>query len=321
MSYILGIDGGGTKTAFLAYRTEDGGVTTTRRGSISPQDHGIEAFREALLDGACELTGGRLEELRAVCVGVPCRGEDPAWDKLVDQSAKGLFPGAKSVFVNDCAVGWAGALALEPGINIVSGTGAIAYGESAGGRSARSNGWSGEFSDEGSCCWLGKKCLELFSKQADGRVPKGALYGIVRESLGLELDMDIIKIYEARFQGDRRETAGLQRLLFQAAQAGDASAQEAYSQAAVELAASIEAVRRGLDMTGKVPVSYSGGLFKTGGLILAPLRRELAGLYGGYDLRPPLYTPEAGAVLMAARAAGHDIKDIVQNIDRTEDLT
>ena len=30
------------------------------------------------------------------------------------------------------------------------------------------------FSDEGSCYWLGKKALELFSKESDGRVKKGS---------------------------------------------------------------------------------------------------------------------------------------------------
>lgn len=318
MSYILGIDGGGTKTAFLAYSPESGDTARTQRGSISPQEHGMEVFKEILLDGVGELTGGHPEEIVAVCVGVPCRGEDPVWDQKVSRAADSLFPDAKVLCVNDCALGWAGALAMEPGINIVSGTGAIAYGETAEGQTSRSNGWDGEFSDEGSCCWLGKKCLELFSKQADGRIPRGALYDLVRESLSLELDMDIIRVYCSRFRGNRRETAGLQRLLFQAAREGDGSALEAYSQAARELAVSIEAVRMELNMTGEVPVSYSGGLFKTGELILTPLRRELAGIYKGYTLRRPLYPPEAGAVLMAARALGFPREKLLQNIDRME---
>ena len=72
--------------------------------------------------------------------------------------------------------GWAGALAGEDGINIVAGTGSIAYGEYRG-RSARAGGWGELFSDEGSAYWLAREGLRLFSRMSDGRAPRGALYG------------------------------------------------------------------------------------------------------------------------------------------------
>ena len=73
-----------------------------------------------------------------------------------------------------------GSLALKPGINIVAGTGSIAFGKSRENVSARSGGWSTFFGDEGSCYWLGRRTMELFTKQADGRVKEGELYHILK---------------------------------------------------------------------------------------------------------------------------------------------
>ena len=68
--------------------------------------------------------------------------------------------------VNDSVVGWAGSLGLSSGINLVAGTGSIAYGRNDAGEEARAGGWDERFSDEGSCYWLGMKSLELFQKKA-----------------------------------------------------------------------------------------------------------------------------------------------------------
>jgi N-acetylglucosamine kinase-like BadF-type ATPase len=249
-----------------------------------------------------------------VCAGIPCWGEDKRWDAKTAEVLRRMFPESTVTCVNDCVVGYAGALGLQPGINIVAGTGAIAYGENAAGCSARSNGWSSEFSDEGSCFWLGRQSLALFCKQADGRLPKMALYEIIRAHFAITDDFEIVRIYEKRYKGRRRETANLQRLLCQAAIHGDDSARLAYEQAARELAQSIEAVRLSLKMTGELSVSYSGGLFRTGALILDPLRQALDAAYESYRLQKPAYSPEAGALLLAAESVGCPLGAIKQTI-------
>ena len=91
---------------------------------------------------------------------------------------------------NDMVCGWAGALAGADGINIVSGTGSIAYGEFAG-RNARAGGWGELFSDEGSSYWLAREGLRLFSRMSDGRSPRGSLYEYVRRHFSLASDLDL----------------------------------------------------------------------------------------------------------------------------------
>lgn len=114
---------------------------------------------------------------------------------------------------NDVEAGWAGSLGMEPGIHLVSGTGSIAFGKNKAGKSKRSGSWSAFFGDEGSCCWLGRRTMELFSKQADGRIPVGPLYHMMRERFQLKQDMDFIACMEAEYIPVRSKTASLQKLL------------------------------------------------------------------------------------------------------------
>ena len=316
MSYVVGIDGGGTKTSFLLFSSDDGSIRQIETESICPRDHGINKFKAVIEETLNQLTNRRLNAVAASCVGIPCHGEDAALDVETSEIINKLFPNSKNICVNDCVVGFAGALGLKPGINIVSGTGAIAYGENSRGKSARSNGWSGEFSDEGSCCWLGKKCIELFCKQSDGRLPKMDLYYAVKSELALSRDFDIINLYDERFKGNRQKIAKLQKLLCSAACNGDESAKEAYRKAAYELAISVEAVRNMAEIEGPAHVSYSGGLFKAGELILGPLEEALSSLYSGYMLQKPEFSPAEGALLKAARALDGDIEEKVKNTIR-----
>lgn len=314
MSCVLGIDGGGTKTSFLICSLTNGIRKCMVTDSICPRDNGIAVFKEIIGRTVSKLFENLDDNLVSICIGIPCFGEDSTMDKKTTEVISKMFPMSKVSCVNDCVVGYAGALGLEPGINIVAGTGAIAYGENVLGESARSNGWSSDFSDEGSCCWLGKKCFELFCKQADGRLPKMALYEIVKNTFCLQDDMEIIKVYEQKFKHSRREMATLQILLVSAAIDGDFSAIEAYSQAADELAISIEAVRAALGIEGVVPVSYAGGLFKTENIILTPLKTRLDAFNKGFLLREPLYNPETGAALLAAKMVDANIRELKRKI-------
>ncbi len=84
---------------------------------------------------------------------------------------------------NDMVGGWAGSLAGRDGVNVIAGTGSMAYGE-RGGTAHRVGGWSEVFGDEGSAYWVAVQGLNAFSRMADGRLPRGPLHALVRERVG-----------------------------------------------------------------------------------------------------------------------------------------
>ncbi|MEI9903463.1 MAG: HAD-IA family hydrolase [Asticcacaulis sp.] len=99
----------------------------------------------------------------------------------------------------------------------------------------------------------------------------------------------------------RDQIAALSQHVAQAAQAGDKAAHDIFARAGQELAAMIAAIHRALGYAPgeTVRVSYSGGVFNCGALILDPLR---AGLPQACRLETPILPPGIGAALHAAPA-------------------
>ena len=302
MKYLLGIDGGGTKTEYLL-SDEQGNIAASCIGpGCSYKQHGTKAALETIVSyvrQCMEQAHALSDDVAGGCVGLPCYGESPLEDQAFAASLQNELDFAPLRFVNDAEVGWAGSLALCPGINIVAGTGSIAFGIDASGRSARCGGWSWVFGDEGSCHWAGRKLMELFTKEADGRLPKDALYSIVRKELSLVSDLDFVDIMEKEYYPYRDKTASLQRWLCSAARAGDFAAQSVYADAAEELALAVRGVANQLCFEAPVTVSYSGGIFRSEELILAPFSELLP--QAEYRLCRPLLSPAEGSVLLAFR--------------------
>lgn len=301
MEYYIGIDGGGTKTAFILADETGRRLGSCILGSASYKQVGMDGVIWMLVrgvDSLFEKAGIKRQGGGAVCFGMPNFGESVCNDREMKRRVEQAFAGMQVFLVNDSEAAWAGSLLLEAGINIVAGTGSIAYGKNKKGEAFSAGGWNDWFSDEGSCKWLGLRCMELFSKEADGRLERGPLYERVREWFGITEDIEVIDIFERDYQPYRDKTASLQKLLMDAALAGDRAALAAYDQAAKELADILKAVYNGLGFDDICPVSYSGGLFRTGELILRPLRAQLAGYQ--MELVQPKSTPDWGAVLLAA---------------------
>jgi len=231
-------------------------------------------------------------------MGLPCFGESEDGDRELSKAVKKAFPDVPVYITNDVEVGWAGSLALAPGVNVVAGTGSIAFGKNETGETARCGGWSEFFSDEGSCYWVGRKVLQYFSKQADGRLPKDELYKIVRKELNIENDFEVIDLAHSEYMTNRDKVASLQFLARDAAIAGSKCAKELYIEAATELCRLVESINDRLQFKQQpFPVSYSGGLFKTEELILPHFFKGVEAA-GGKPVTPK-FEPQYGALLLA----------------------
>jgi N-acetylglucosamine kinase-like BadF-type ATPase len=303
----LGVDGGGSKTAFLLIDESGRVLASHTEGPAYYLQIGLDEMRDMLARGigtTLRMGGVAAGTLNYAFLGLPAYGEDSQLLPALDSAASPLLQPAQYRCGNDAVCGWAGALACQDGINVVAGTGSIAYGEFEG-RTARAGGWGELFGDEGSAYWVAREGLKLFARMSDGRAPRGALYGIVRRHFGLKADLDVC----AAIYGEtalRNELAGLAKLVAEAALAGDAEAAAVFAAAAAELAQIVAAVQRGLGIPAGVPVtvSYSGGLFQQRELLLQPFESMLAGHGRIYRFAQPRVSPVAGAALYAAKLSG-----------------
>lgn len=303
MKYFLGIDGGGTKTAISLGNEYGEEVCSIITSGCSYQSIGVEAVVTLIQTGVEALLQKQKlssEDCRGCCIGLPCYGENPDVDGQLEKLlTDALFPISITI-VNDAVVGWAGSLACQEGIHLVAGTGSIAIGYGRDGTFARCGGWTEFFGDEGSCYWIGREGMSLFSKQADGRAPKAALYSLVKNVWNLAENFDFIDKILKDIAPSREKTAAFQRYVLEAANAGDVEAQKIYGRAAKELGQIVAGVRFKLKWSEEtVPVSYYGGLFHAGHWILEPLTKEMEAI--GCTIQKPLRSAAEGALLLAIK--------------------
>jgi N-acetylglucosamine kinase-like BadF-type ATPase len=304
----LGIDGGGSKTAFLLIDDSGRVLASHTEGPAYYLETGWDAMQAMLARGIRATLGQAAlasSSLGFAFLGLPAYGEDSRLVTALDAAASPLLQPARYRCGNDAVCGWAGAFACQDGINVIAGTGSMAYGE-FNGRAARAGGWGELFSDEGSAYWIAREGLNLFSRMSDGRTARGTLYAILRRHFELQSDLDLCAVIYDKSQNQRSHLAALSTLIAEAATAGDVHASALFSRAADELAQIVDAVHRQLEIPddATVMVSHSGGMFQQRDLLLARLQLKLAMEGRRYRLVAPRLPPAAGAALYAAKLSG-----------------
>ena len=305
--YYLGVDCGGTKSAFLLGDEHGEVYARYRSGGCIIMDARKEGLKETLEEGigeVCRQAGIHKNEIACMGLGISCYGEGEGTEEETWQACQEVLSPDRVVCQCDTYVGWAGSLCFHSGINIISGTGAIAFGVNDKGEIARSSGWGAGY-DEGSCTWHGKKLVEAYTRQADGRAKRTKLYHMFREYFGIQSDDEHFVVTLNRQIVQAGKFAELQRLLKEICMAGDCVAKSIYEEGARELWMSVEAVAGKLGLTGSAyPVSYSGGLFKSGACVLEPFGKLVEA--GGGVLTLPANEPDAGALMMAIKEKNPD---------------
>lgn len=301
----IGVDGGGTKTAFVLINKEGQLLASYFCSTCSYLTEGVEAVRTLLQLGVNELiskSNVALSDVKFAYFGLPSYGEDARLQPALDALPSAFMPADRYRCGNDMVCGWAGSLGCDDGINIVAGTGSISYGEHDG-KSARCGGWGELFGDEGSGYWVAREGLTLYTKMSDGRVKRGPLYGILRQHLNLEIDLDLPGLIYDEWDGLRHKIAALSKIVSEAAHAGDEEARKIFTRAGQELAEIVEGTRHQLSYSPEevVKLSFSGGIFNSGKMILDPF---IEALDSEYSIVNPRFAPVIGAALCAARCGG-----------------
>jgi N-acetylglucosamine kinase-like BadF-type ATPase len=287
MRLFLGVDGGQTGTIAMI-GDETGRVAGVGRGPACRHEGAIETA----VSGA----GGVGVAFQAACFGLSggVAGKE-AW-------LRGLVQADRYVITHDAAIALTGALAGEPGIIAIAGTGSMAWGLNRAGRTARAGGWGYVFGDEGGAFDLVRQALRAALRREEGWGPPTALLELLLAASGAPNANELMHLF---YTGawPRERVAGLAPLLDQAAAAGDVVAQEILKGAGQSLAALAGIVRGRLyEQREAAVVSYTGGVFRSP--VVLERFRMLVELEDGIRVEAPRFPPAAGALIEAYRAAG-----------------
>lgn len=315
MQYILGIDGGGSKTTAVIADCTGKVVGFGQGGASNYQTIGLENACNSLmavimttLEDATTTLGVGVADLEGrVAIVMGLAGADRPWDKAtLDSTLSAKLPMKPTglLIENDARIALAGASGNQPGIILIAGTGSIALGIDDAGTQVRVGGWGPILGDEGSGYSLGKAALTAILREHDGRGKPTSLTGRVLSNLSIATPEELIPlVYQGPLQ--RPEIAKLAEIVLQEAFTDDHVSQLLVTAAAQDLVEMISAVLCQLDLRNRpTTIAAAGGLLKPGNPLWEATTKLLTQSYPLSRLAPPLLSPVLGAVLL-----GRDLID------------
>ncbi len=204
---------------------------------------------------------------------------------------------------NDAVTALAGATPTGQGIVTIAGTGSIALGRNAAGRSVRVGGWGYVFGDEGAAFDIVRQAIRAALRVEEGWGPPSLLReAFLDATASASANQMLHRFYSDEWPRSRVGDAG--PLVDRAAVAGATPwRREILNGAAIQLAMLAGSVRGQLWKPGDgIDVAYVGGVFHSD--LLREKFRLLVEMQPGCRCAAPLHGPERGALLEAYRQAG-----------------
>lgn len=307
MKYVLGVDGGGTKTVIRIATVSGSKVAEVVSRSTSHKSVGVKKAIGNLNSGIFRAmekikSSGNIR-FSSSCFGFA--GNNTEEDKKIytiivfNDELKDYLDKRKTVICNDTIIG------LEAGSNnknkiiIIAGSGSNCLGVNEEGKQVKASGWDYLLSDEGSGYQAGLKALKAVMKAYDGRGKETLLSRTVLEKLNLNSALDLNKwAYDEPFSKSR--ISGLAKTVCETAQMGDRISMDILSKVAEEAVLAVTTVANKLGFgSNDFDLVIVGSLFKCKKYFGKPVTSKLKKNFPGINILPLVTKPVEGAVKIA----------------------
>jgi N-acetylmuramic acid 6-phosphate etherase len=306
---ILGVEGGGTKTAWVL------------------AEHDADAFR-VLDQGRLPASNFRLtsaDRLRAIFQQMPAEADRVgmflagcATDEdrsHLTQLCAGVWPKAKIMAGSDRDSGLAAALGRGDGIAVNAGTGASVTGR-RGGRIEKAGGWGHILGDAGGGYFLSLQALRFILREHDLHRGEAQFTARILRALSLNSRDELVRWAQT---ADKMDVAGLAPVVFECAMNGDESVMRIVDEAAAVLSEYTAAVATRLGLLAP-KVVLLGGLFQRDGVYVHAFKRKLKKNLSDARVSMSEQSPEMGAAWLAAQVEEKPAVSLAPAPAETEDL-
>lgn len=299
MTYLMGIDGGGSNLRIVITDLNLMVCAECRAGTVNPsvigQKETSKIIQETMRE-AMQQVGLSAVDIAAVGIGIAGASANHSKDWLIEV-VSGVLPNSIISPSSDIEIALVGAHGKRQGILILAGTGSVAFGVNAEGKSVQAGGWGYLIGDEGSGFWVGREGLRAVAQAEDSRGESTILSEMIFDKLALKQSTELIQWLYGLDKPPVKLIAGLARVVLEAAEADDSVARKIIDRAAQYLADYGVAVQKQLDMHHE-NIAFAGGLLETQNMLSNRLR-ELLGLS---EFPQAKYSPVIGAALLAKLA-------------------
>lgn len=229
IAYLLGIDGGGTKTEFLLTDLDGNEIKRVILGESNPVNAGFDSAADVLKSGIDTVCDGICTKEISVFAGIAGGGSRENKEKISLLLADFGF----GAYANGCDTDSTLQAALngENGTAVIMGTGIIALSR-LNGKTHRTGGWGYLIDKGGSGFCIGSDVLNAAFEFLDGRGGSELIFRLTEEKLGTPLADSINNIYG----GGAAYVASFSPIAFEAYKKGDAVAESILERNAREAA-------------------------------------------------------------------------------------
>ncbi|MEH2449158.1 MAG: BadF/BadG/BcrA/BcrD ATPase family protein [Nostoc sp.] len=312
MSYVLGIDGGGSKTVCVLM---DNLRQVLGRGEAGPSNYqsiGIKATLQSIqsaIHNAVETA--RITnhvKIDAICLGLAGVGRAADIEvvkALVQDLQNNKLPiiwalqPANIVICNDALIALVGGIGQPVGIVVAAGTGSIVFGRNHQGHTKRVGGWGYILGDEGSAYKIAIAGMNAALKSYDGREISTSLLENFKQHLDLETIEDLIEVIYRR-GWEVKQIAALALIIDFAAASGDIVANTIIDDAVKELVQATSTVINAIFTADSVlEVVTTGSVWQGKCNIHERFAASLVKKFPEVKVIFPRYEPAYGAGLLA----------------------
>jgi N-acetylmuramic acid 6-phosphate etherase len=313
--FVIGVDGGGSKTAAVILDLDGRVLGRGNSGSSNYHHGGLEQVRDHLWEAMqMAAQASAVEVGDATAVTWSLAGVDRPIDKeRLGAIAAAMLPGIAVQIENDALASLtAGLTEIVPGqpievgqegIVLIAGTGTITIGQNSAGKIGRASGW-GYLLEKGGGYNLACEALHTINEAVDGSAPHTTLIDRVIAELELQQITDVITWLYAP-EREIPDVAALCPLIIEEAATGDLSAMKVVLRGAGYLADAVVSVATQLDLLEQpFPLVLSGSLLSKSryyrDLVIQTVRTRLP------SARPfvPQLDPATGSALRALKKLG-----------------
>lgn len=267
LQYLLGVDAGGTSTSYCLYDFLGNKLAEYSGKSIHFMQYDQKTIQKRLKEAKSFFEANYSFDEIFVAMGIGGYGQDPKVRAYIESLIHPVFPNA--VLKSDAEFAMISALDGRDGIYLISGTGSIAF-RKEGEDLSRQGGFGYLLADEGSGFWIGRKILERFTQEADGRQAKTDLYETMMREFSLSSPYDLIALVSEQQEEYRHWVASLSALFSEVE-----GAKEIYQSAGKELAQLVN----GFHAEEKTPVALGGSVLLKNKVVRDSLEKHLDDLY------------------------------------------
>jgi len=301
MSYIIGIDGGGTKTHCLLTDLHGTILHECYGGPSNFLVQGLEPVSSTLFNliNSCEeRLKISIEEIDIVLLGTTGAGRRTDAERLEQGFANYISKQKTKLNLfrveSDARIALEGAFSGKPGSILIAGTGSIMFGKDVQGNIHRVGGFGRYLGDEGSGYSLGKKGLATVSKEFDGRGQKTFISILLKEKYKIDSsEILITEIYKNNF-----DIASVAPLVIEAAENNDEIAKKIIEDETDELLLHISTMHSKL-REKILYIAFIGGIITNKNIYSNTLQKKVSENLPNVIVKEVENSPAMGAVLMA----------------------